>query len=48
MIFGHDSEKGVVGMIVGEKVSGCSECENPEPIMDHAAGELVCMGCARA
>ena len=32
-------------MIVGEKVPGCPECENPGPIMDHAAGELVCEGC---
>lgn len=45
MIFGHDSEKGVVSMIVEEKVPGCPECENPGPIMDHAAGELVCKGC---
>ncbi len=36
---------GVVGMIVGEKDPECPECENPGPIMDHAAGELVCEGC---
>jgi len=32
-------------MIVGKKDPECPECENPEPIMDHAAGELVCEGC---
>ena len=45
MIFGHDPEKGVVGMIVGEKVPGCSECQNAGTIRDHATGEIVCEEC---
>jgi transcription initiation factor TFIIB len=45
MIFGNDPEKGVGGMIVGEKDPGCFECQNDGTIMDHAAGELICEGC---